>query len=83
MDPAIVLVLLLLIGGQCAVGYYLGETQKARPKEGALLGLFLGVIGWVLILMMDDHRRTCQACRKVIHEKATICRFCHTPFREV
>lgn len=34
-----------------AAGYFIGNT-KGRGPLGALMGLFLGPIGWVVVLLM-------------------------------
>lgn len=42
-------------------GYSIGKT-KGHPGLGLLLAMFLGPIGWVIMLMQSDARFQCPAC---------------------
>ncbi|MEQ1904623.1 MAG: hypothetical protein ABL888_10585 [Pirellulaceae bacterium] len=56
------------------VGAIIGNA-KARPAAGAILGLLLGPIGWLLMMVALDNRPKCPECggravqgaRKCIH----------------
>ncbi|HZT97591.1 MAG TPA: hypothetical protein VFB34_12225 [Chloroflexota bacterium] len=56
MTSFIVFMLLFPLGG-----WYLGRG-KGRGVEGALLGLFLSVVGWILVALLPPgntgHRRS-------------------------
>ncbi len=49
----------LLLG--ILVGWLLGRL-KGRPGRGALLGLLLGPVGWVLFLVTSGSAVRCQSC---------------------
>ncbi len=57
------------------VGSLIGEKARGRKVAGAWLGL-LGPLGWVLVLLFEDHRRKCPACRSAVDPKATKCPRC-------
>lgn len=49
---AVVLVFFFWVGVGGVVGYAIGEP-KGRGREGAVLGMILGVIGWILVAVME------------------------------
>ena len=66
--------ILIGIGG----GYAIGENFKGRGVLGAVLGGLLGVIGWAILAVMEDHRRKCWACTSAIPQAAIRCPRCGT-----
>jgi len=62
----------VFIGG--GVGFLIGQA-KGRSVEGAFFGAMLGVIGWLILLCGQDHRRKCRACLGAVPEGASKC--CH------
>lgn len=61
------------------IGALLGGLLKGRAGEGFLLGLLLGVIGWLIIFLLHDHRLRCPECRGVIEAGAGRCKNCGAP----
>jgi hypothetical protein len=45
------LIFIILAAGMAAAGYFIGNT-KGRGGLGVILGLFLGPIGWVIVLLL-------------------------------
>ena len=66
-------VLWMVIGG--LTGALVGRARN-RQQEGAFFGVFLGPIGWLLVLLGPDHRRVCPDCRGVVPEGASKCMHC-------
>lgn len=64
----------------CGVGALIGEKLRARRTAGALLGL-LGPIGWVVVLLFEDHRPRCPECRAPMAQGARRCARCGEPRR--
>lgn len=64
------------------VGAILG-AGKRRAVDGLLCGLFLGPIGWLMILLSPTrHARRCPYCREGIALKAVKCPHCQSNLRE-
>ena len=62
------------------IGLGLG-IRRGQPIGGCFLGLLLGPLGWLLVLVSEDSRRTpCPACREPIMKDAEVCPFCRTRF---
>ena len=61
----------------CGIGSIIGDKARGRKVAGAWLGL-LAPLGWALVLLFDDHRRKCPACRSAVDPKATKCPRCGT-----
>lgn len=57
------------------VGLLIGQ-YKGRPVLGAVLGLLLGPIGWLLVAVMSNARPTCPFCKGYIVAKALKCKQC-------
>lgn len=57
------------------IGALLGNIKK-RALAGAILGFFLGIIGWILILVLEDRRRKCPYCRATVADDAKTCPRC-------
>jgi len=74
---AVVFFYLVLFVG---VGALIGEKLRNRRTAGALLGLF-GPIGWLLVLLFEDHRRRCSECRAPVAQGARRCARCGEPLR--
>ena len=72
---ALLIVLTVVVMLTITIGYFLGK-HKGRETDGALLGLFLGMIGWVITLCLSDKRRRCPQCQEVRLEGARVCRCC-------
>jgi hypothetical protein len=70
---------ILLIGWPiCAlVGYMIGKG-KGRGGEGAVLGLLLGPIGWLIIAVAQtgEGMRKCPFCAETVKSEAKVCRYC-------
>jgi hypothetical protein len=60
-----------LIGALCG-------KSKGQPGLGFIIGVVLGPIGWIISLLSGDVRPKCNACRKVVDPKASICPYCRT-----
>ena len=59
------------------IGALIGYFARGRARDGAGLGFLLGVIGWFVILAIQDVRRRCSACRGLVPDYlATKCRYC-------
>jgi hypothetical protein len=68
------------------------NVRKTEHQDAiALINLLLGwtVLGWIAALiwaivekprtwLVKENRQTCQACKSLIHEQATICPHCRT-----
>lgn len=60
----------------CAfVGAALG-SRKGRGGTGFILGLLFGPIGILIVLVIRGNRRSCSACKELIHKAATRCPHC-------
>lgn len=63
-----------LFGG--LIGAILGKYFRNHAGGGALLGLLLGPLGWVLVFVLKDNRFKCPHCRSPVVQGATVCRSC-------
>ena len=61
------------------IGYAIGNT-RGRGGEGALLGIFLGPIGWVIALLLPATGSKCPGCLGVVPEGARRCKHCGVAF---
>ena len=73
------IILWLIIG--VIVGAIIGD-HKGRAGEGAVLGLILGPIGWLIVALGANHKleretRKCPFCAELVKREATICKHCH------
>ena len=69
------------------IGYAIGNG-KGRGTAGFFLGLFLGFIGWIIVLLLSPAQNTiqvaqqpklthvCPYCRSSIDPRASICAVC-------
>jgi uncharacterized CHY-type Zn-finger protein len=56
------------------VGFLIGQS-KGRDAEGAVLGMFLGPLGWLLVAVGPDRRPKCPHCHGAVQFRAVRC--CH------
>lgn len=57
------------------IGYWLG-SKRGRVGDSIALSIFLGPIGWLLILFGPDERTRCPECREVVQPGARRCKHC-------
>jgi hypothetical protein len=67
-----------IIGG--FVGALIGQ-RKGRTGEGAVLGLILGPIGWLVVALGPDYKtaqesRKCPFCAELVKKEAKVCKHC-------
>lgn len=60
------------------VGYKLGDSLKGRGQAGAWLGGIFFLFGWLIVLLLDDHRPKCPECRSAVAPGARRCAKCGT-----
>jgi hypothetical protein len=71
----------ILVGG--GVGYLIGKG-KGKGSLGFILGLCLGLLGWIIIAVIPAERqggsvrpaRFCRSCRRRLPPKALHCKSC-------
>jgi hypothetical protein len=64
-------------GAVCAmIGACLGQYMRNRMVLGAVLGFFLGPLGWLFTFALKDKRMKCPECLAAIDPKAKRCRHC-------
>lgn len=61
------------------LGAFIGN-QRNRTAAGMILSLFLGPIGWLVILLGPDYRAKCPECKGVIEPDARRCKYCGVEF---
>lgn len=66
-----------------AIGHYIGKTYRNQPVSGFWFGFWLGAIGLVLIVILDDKRRKCPACGERISGSPSICPDCKSPLTKI
>jgi len=73
----IVLIVALAIGPIVSglIGMAIGST-KGSPGLGFVLGLCLGIVGWLLMALLSDSRPKCPSCKSPIRREATECNKC-------
>jgi hypothetical protein len=59
-----------------AVGAYFSRSRERDPVLGAALGFILGPIGWLIELLANDPRPTCEECGGRTVLNAQRCRNC-------
>lgn len=69
------LFLFLVVSVNLIVGDILGRL-KGREGLGAFLGLFLGPLGWFIMLFFETPSGRCPQCREVIYRKPQRCPHC-------
>jgi hypothetical protein len=58
------------------VGAFIGDS-RGRREQGMLLSIFLGPVGWIVLLFLPDTRRRCPHCASVVPvASATVCSRC-------
>lgn len=70
---AMYLVSYLLVGG--IIGYFIGKS-KNRTSAGFWFGFFLGIIGWVIVLVGPDLNVKCPQCKGNVVKGAAKCKNC-------
>lgn len=50
--------------------------QKGEGLSGFILGILFGPIGILIVLFGKGNRKTCPACKELIHKDATRCPRC-------
>jgi hypothetical protein len=75
MDDASIIWVMLWVFIGSLVGVAIGKT-KGRPTLGFFMGAFLGVIGWLLLLIGPDSRLKCSECLGAVPEGAKRCQHC-------
>lgn len=63
------------IGG-ALIGAIIGKHFRDHAGGGALLGLLLGPLGWVLVFVLKDNRQKCPHCMSAVPQGATACKSC-------
>jgi hypothetical protein len=53
-------------------------NKKGCGAQGFVLGLVFGPFGLMFMLLADGNRRSCPACKSMIHPEATICPHCRS-----
>ncbi len=64
------------------LGAVLGE-KKGRAGFGALVGMILGPLGWLIVALGPDRRGTCPKCSKPISDGIMKCPHCGGDPRKV
>lgn len=68
--------LILIAAFGAVVGFFIGKA-KGDEKAGALLGLLLGPLGWLVgLFFIKDRSRKCPDCLGSVPDAATKCRHC-------
>ena len=72
------LLLWVIVGG--LVGAFIGE-RKGRAGQGAILGIILGPIGWLVVGLGPDYNQAkdtkkCPFCAELVKPEAKVCKHC-------
>jgi hypothetical protein len=68
--------ILVIAAAICAlIGLYIGNS-KGRPVAGAMWGLLVGPIGWLVMAIVKDERRKCPDCLGTVPIGARRCQHC-------
>ncbi len=51
-------------------------SMRGRVGTGMLLSLFLGPLGWLIVLCLADLRPRCPHCAEVVQAEAALCPHC-------
>lgn len=60
------------------IGAAFGKHFRNKSGAGALLGLFLGPIGWGLVYFLNDNRFKCPQCLRPVLRGARKCGNCQS-----
>lgn len=64
------------------IGSGFGAMFRNRPVVGFLLGFFVGPLGWLCLVAVEDQRPKCPDCGGVIVKGAKRCKNCGVIFRQ-
>lgn len=62
--------------GGALIGAIIGKHFRRQAGVGAVLGLLLGPLGWILVYTIRDLRYKCPECRSPVPEQAKRCPKC-------
>lgn len=57
------------------IGYMIGRG-RGRGPEGFALGVFFGIIGWIITAVLSEKGAKCPACHGVVPAAAQRCKHC-------
>jgi hypothetical protein len=82
MDVSTIIGLWVL--GGLVVGGLIGD-RKGRTAVGAVLGLLLGPMGWLIVALGPDYKhatetKKCPFCAEVVKREAVVCKHCGREF---
>jgi hypothetical protein len=61
------------------IGFFIGR-RRGLAQEAALLGAFLGPLGWLPFSFVRDRRKKCPSCGTLAQSSATHCKKCFVSF---
>jgi len=81
MDDAEINGLIIILGAflSAVIGGFIG-SQRNRVGAGIFWSIFLGPIGWLIVLLGPDYRLKCPECKGVIESGVKRCKHCGMDF---